>query len=173
MNKSRITMNLFFKRIFFFLLIVFLHDVFTKQFEPEILFPIQVIPNAGRGSGYSPQKICFRNSRIILGAVENYNYEHTVMMEDLDLDLLYAENYLKKESLESVKDDRECYYTCHNLTEMGNDNMISCSVHGSEYEQNKNREADYAKKKRNNVIKLIIITLVALFIPGKWLTKFL
>lgn len=69
---------------------------------------------------------CWNNIRIISGAVEFYNMDSRIMMENLDLKLVVNPTYMKNE-LPIVSND--CYYTnIDNLTENG---FVCCAEHFS------------------------------------------
>ena len=72
------------------------------------------------------RKVCWSNIRIIAGAVEMYNMDNSVMMENLDLKKLYNDGYIKEEF--TFPSDN-CYYTSiDNLTGNG---FVCCSEHFS------------------------------------------
>ena len=73
----------------------------------------------------SPQKACYSNIRVIQGAVEMYNMDSSIMMENLDFDYLIEGHYLKQKPTGSEKN---CNYVAEgNLTE---DGYIYCEKHG-------------------------------------------
>ncbi len=172
MNKSKITIISIIKRILIFLFIIFMHDSLINYKDPEILFELQFVPHFRKDAVYSSEEICHKNARMILNAIEKYDMNHNASMDELDMDLLYKEKCLSENSLKPVKDVKECHYTHRLIDDMGN-HIISCSVHSSEYEKEEARKADYSKKKKINIIKLIIIALVSILIPTKWLPNFI
>lgn len=149
-----------------------IHDAFTNYNDPEILFHVQYVPNFQKDAGYSSEELCRQNARMILNAIEAYDMEHNASMDELDMDLLYKEKYLSENSLKSVKDVEECHYTYRFIGD-GSDHIVSCSVHRSEYEKKEAGKADYSKKKKIIIIKLIVIALVSILIPTKWLPNFI
>ena len=72
----------------------------------------------------SKQKACFSNLRVIQGAVEMYNMDHSTMMTSLNLDKLIDGNYIK--SID--KPCSECSY--YNKGDLSNDGVVACSLHG-------------------------------------------
>ena len=42
------------------------------------------------------QKACYSNIRVLTGAVEMYNMDHSIMMKELDFNTLIQEHYLKQ-----------------------------------------------------------------------------
>ncbi len=72
------------------------------------------------------RKACWNNIRLITGAVEMYNMDNSVMMENLDFKTLFNETYIKEEfSFPSYR----CYYTSiDNLTDNG---FVCCIEHFS------------------------------------------
>jgi competence protein ComGC len=94
-----------------------------------------VIPNMRRAGGpntkYPPQKRCYTNMRVILGAVEMYNMEHKEMLRSIQSydcvkgGILVEEGYLKKPIV--PPSDKCEYYTKGVLPEKG---AIFCTEHG-------------------------------------------
>ena len=74
----------------------------------------------------SSRKACWNNLRFLNGAVEMYNMDNKVMMENFDFKSLFNGGYIKEEfSFPS----RYCYYTnFDNLTENG---FVCCNKHFS------------------------------------------
>ncbi|MBQ2592414.1 MAG: hypothetical protein II567_03940 [Candidatus Riflebacteria bacterium] len=70
------------------------------------------------------QKACFSNIRVLQGAVEMYNMDHSVMMEELDIPTLIKEKYLKEEP---SKPELDCYYI--NSSNLSKDGFVICSRH--------------------------------------------
>jgi hypothetical protein len=69
------------------------------------------------------EKACLDNIRIINGAVEMYNMDKDVMMDDLDIHKLLEGNYIYKEL--SVSD--KCNYT--NVGKLSKDGFVCCIKH--------------------------------------------
>ena len=75
----------------------------------------------------SREKSCFSNMRIITGAVEMYDMDHSEMMDRLNLELLQKEGYLKN----SVhKPELDCDYYRKEGNSKG-DVVICCKRHGN------------------------------------------
>ena len=73
------------------------------------------------------EKACLENVRIINGAVEMYNMDKDVMMDDLDIHKLLEGNYIYKEL--SVSD--KCNYT--NVGKLSKDGFVCCIKHYSQH----------------------------------------
>lgn len=87
------------------------------------------IPRYGHGRGNALQKQCFRNQRVITGAIEMYNMDNKEMITDFNpetYDLLLKGKYLK----ENWKDECECEF--HTKGDLTYDGFIYCENHGSE-----------------------------------------
>lgn len=131
---------------------------------PKDGFPI--IPNTSYRhghTGYDPEYHCFSNIRRIYGALEIYNMDHSEPMDDLDIDILIREKYLKKDSIEKVKNN-DCTYSGHNLSK---DGYVECPIHGSPVKQEREQEARKLKEEKYkiyNLIKLVAIIVVCLLI---------
>lgn len=80
------------------------------------------------------QSSCYGNNRVIVGAVEMYNMDHSTMMEKLDLDVLVKEKYL---SLRPRCIDGGTYYG----VDLAGKVIIRCPIHGDP----ENRIADDSK----------------------------
>ncbi|MBR4328859.1 MAG: hypothetical protein IKP71_03330, partial [Candidatus Riflebacteria bacterium] len=74
-------------------------------------------------------KACFSNQRVMQGAVEMYNMDHSTMMTTLDIDTLVNEKYLKTAPSGPEPD---CKYTT--VGDLTDDGYISCVKHGSPFE---------------------------------------
>ena len=72
------------------------------------------------------RKVCWSNIRIISGAVEMYNMDNSVMMENLDFMRLFNCGYLKEEF--SFPSDY-CYYT--NIDNLSDNGFVCCTEHFS------------------------------------------
>jgi prepilin-type N-terminal cleavage/methylation domain-containing protein len=90
------------------------------------------IPNFRKAREQAREKACYANMRVILGAVEMYNMDHTTMMTSIaDADVtdaskeLTSGQYLKGQV---SKPESGCSYGASgDLTGQG---RITCSVHG-------------------------------------------
>jgi Ca-activated chloride channel family protein len=87
------------------------------------------IPNFRKARQQARGKACYANMRVILGAVEMYNMDHTDMMTvvtEKELDILVQEGYLKSKITHPTN---ECAYgTIGDLTNGG---YICCLEHGT------------------------------------------
>lgn len=83
------------------------------------------IPNFKKARESARQKSCYANIRVILGAVEMYNMDSSQMMDNLDINGLVTQGYLKSEP---AKPESDCGYNGSNLTGNG---VITCTRHGS------------------------------------------
>ena len=102
-------------------------------------------------------KSCYSNQRVILGAIEMYNMDSSIMMEELNshnMQLLIDGKYLKEKP---TSYDNHCEYASQgNLTE---DGEIYCKYHGSiTYNEEKKTgippSREYlAEQRRNNFRK--------------------
>ena len=70
-------------------------------------------------------KACYANIRVLHGALEMYNMDHSVMMTELDIQKLVDGKYLKNEP---SKPDPGCSY--YSEGDMTRDGMIKCRLHG-------------------------------------------
>ncbi|MFZ2957505.1 MAG: hypothetical protein WA705_11490 [Candidatus Ozemobacteraceae bacterium] len=105
-----------------------------------IIFVLAAIatPNFRRTGERSPMKACYANQRVILGAVEMYNMDHSVMIStisDADVSengLLVKGSYLKSKI---SKPTPGCSYAATgDLTGPG---KITCAAHGPVEEETK------------------------------------
>jgi prepilin-type N-terminal cleavage/methylation domain-containing protein len=89
------------------------------------------IPNFRRARAQARQKACYSNMRVILGAIEMYNMDHTQMMSTLaDTDVqkggvLVTEGYLKSAI---SRPENNCSYSGTALDVNG---LITCAGHGT------------------------------------------
>ncbi|OIP28325.1 hypothetical protein AUK22_04345 [bacterium CG2_30_54_10] len=83
------------------------------------------IPNFRKAREQAREKACYANMRVLLGAVEMYNMDNTVMMSAPDQTVLTAGKYLK--TLISPPVSGCVLGTDGNLTE---DGKITCAAHG-------------------------------------------
>ncbi len=79
----------------------------------------------GRAKNIAREKSCSANIRVLTGAVEMYNMDHSTMMTTLDMQTLVKEKYLKG-VVEGVEPGCE-YYSIGDLTQ---DGVIACKKHG-------------------------------------------
>ncbi len=87
------------------------------------------IPNFRKAREQAREKACYANMRVILGAVEMYNMDHSTMLSGLadpgSLDFLVTSQYLKT-SIQ--RPETNCGYSNDgDLTGVG---VVSCNVHG-------------------------------------------
>lgn len=90
-----------------------------------IVIIINNIPSFHSPKPFPKTRICFSNIRVILGAVEMYNLDHSEMMQSLDLDKLYKNGYLKSEIIPSTK---KCKYLSEG--DLTGDGYVYCEEHG-------------------------------------------
>ena len=70
------------------------------------------------------QKACYSNIRVIQGAVEMYNMDSEIMMNDLKIGVLRQGNYLKNDP---ILPENSCVYTGNELNNTGS---VYCTYHG-------------------------------------------
>jgi competence protein ComGC len=121
--------------------------IITILFVGYLVVEAISIPNFRKchPSENSREKSCFYNIRIIAGAVEMYNMDHSNMMDTLNLELLQKEGYLK---VSLNKPELDCdYYIKEDNSE--NDVVVCCKRHGNLIEANekikKERESLFYK----------------------------
>ena len=89
------------------------------------------IPNFRKARDQAREKACYANMRVILGAVEMYNMDHSDMTDSIAMTdvqssgKLVTGEYLKKKI---SKPTPSCSYSGSSLTGGG---TISCGVHGT------------------------------------------
>jgi len=84
------------------------------------------IPNFKKAREQAREKACYSNIRVLLGAIEMYNMDHSVMMDSPDMtSLTGAAGYLKAEVF--------CPETggSYQGSNLSKDGVISCSIHGT------------------------------------------
>ena len=69
-------------------------------------------------------KACFSNQRVIQGAVEMYNMDSEVKMDNLDINLLIKGKYL----MQPTKPESSCEYS--NIGDLSDDGFVFCKYHG-------------------------------------------
>ena len=83
-----------------------------------------------RSRRYDSSKSCFSNIRVLLGALEMYNMDHSIMIPEMNevvIDILVREKYLKEAPVGPIP--RRCkYYNQGDLLDTG---VIYCEYHGS------------------------------------------
>jgi competence protein ComGC len=87
------------------------------------------VPDFRKKRDEARKKACYANMRILLGAVEMYNMDHTDMMTSIDsnkIKLLLAKGYLKTDI--SLPSPQCKYYATGDLSA---DGLVACSFHGS------------------------------------------
>ncbi len=99
-----------------------------KQFISEIVgFAISSHSNKIQNSRYHAKKAsCFSNQRILQGAIEMYNMDHSTMMTTIDMETLVKEHYLIKEL---VGPEPQCEY--ESIGDLTQDGYINCKFHGN------------------------------------------
>ena len=90
------------------------------------------IPNFKKAREAARQKACYSNIRVILGAIEMYNMDHSAMkstLADSDVNVstatLVSEGYLKTKV---SKPETGCSYS--STGDITGNGLISCAVHG-------------------------------------------
>jgi len=84
------------------------------------------IPNFKKAREQAREKACYSNMRVLLGAIEMYNMDHSVMMDKPEQEKLTgAAGYLKAEV---VCPETNGKYEGDNLSK---DGVLSCSNHGT------------------------------------------
>ena len=89
------------------------------------------IPNFRKAREQAREKACYANIRVILGAIEMYNMDHSAMkasVADADVigtGILISGQYLKTPV---TKPETGCVYTGANVDTTG---RISCNIHGT------------------------------------------
>ncbi|MEW6711274.1 MAG: prepilin-type N-terminal cleavage/methylation domain-containing protein [Candidatus Riflebacteria bacterium] len=84
------------------------------------------IPNFRKAREQAREKACYANMRVILGAVEMYNMDHTAMMKSVALDSLVSGKYLKSEI---TKPETGCSYSA--TGDLDGTGLVQCEVHGT------------------------------------------
>ena len=114
------------------------------------------------------QNRCFRNQRVLLGAIEMYNLDNKEMLREYNpnsLDLLIKGKYLKAEWMENF----ECEF--YSEGDLLDDGFIYCLNHGAidgkkegkDIEASLTPKKDSRKRLTNNLTKLAIAIGPALF----------
>ena len=104
-----------------------------------LFFINENIPKFGSPRSNRYQKHCFSNQRVLLGAVEIYNMDHTVFITDLNyetIDLLIKSKYLKA----NPSDGCECEYFTEG--DLSADGYIYCLNHGSENRKKEGKDIE-------------------------------
>lgn len=83
------------------------------------------IPNFKKAREQAREKACYSNIRVLLGAIEMYNMDHSVMLDSPDQGKLTGDGYLKAAV---VCPETGGNYVGGNLSK---DGILSCSLHGS------------------------------------------
>ncbi|MGM0599506.1 MAG: VIT domain-containing protein [Candidatus Rifleibacteriota bacterium] len=87
------------------------------------------VPNFRKARGQARVKACYANMRVLLGAVEMYNMDHTDMMTvvtEKEVDILVQEGYLKSRLTHPTN---ECAYGT--IGDLSNSGYICCLEHGT------------------------------------------
>lgn len=100
-----------------------------------LMFIGLLIPNMGRSRYRRPQareKACYANMRVILGALEMYNMDHTEMVDSInDADVTREDGFLIRGHYLKAPVNRPesgCFYSGRNLNGTG---RIECAEHGT------------------------------------------
>lgn len=96
-----------------------------------LVFIMIITPNTDYHRPLAREKACYANMRIILGAVEMYNMDHTKMMKELNqanMKLLVKkpDQYLLKMP---EKPEKGCEY--YNTGDLSDGGVICCALHGT------------------------------------------
>lgn len=87
------------------------------------------IPNFRKAREQAREKACYANMRVILGAIEMYNMDHSAMISacsgDTTISSLISGQYLKSKI---TYPETDCSYGGGNLT---GDGKITCGRHGT------------------------------------------
>lgn len=83
------------------------------------------IPNFKKAREQAREKACYSNIRVLLGAIEMYNMDHSVMLDSPAQGSLTTNGYLKAEV---VCPETGGNYVGSNLSK---DGILSCSLHGT------------------------------------------
>ena len=99
---------------------------------------------------------CFSNQRMILGAIEMYNMDHSQMISEINeniIDLLVEEKYLKTKL--SYPAPGKCKYL--NRGELIDEGIIYCEYHGSaNYNSNKSKGVPPSKEYEKYIEECVI-----------------
>jgi hypothetical protein len=127
-----------------------------------LFFVNENIPRFGSPRSNRYQKQCFSNQRVLLGAIEIYNMEHTNLISNYNPDvlaLLIKDKCLKENPLR----DCECEYLVEG--DLTRDGYIYCVNHGSangekkgeNIEASTNPKRDSRERLKKNLIKALIL----------------
>jgi len=83
------------------------------------------IPTFRKAREQAREKACYANMRVVLGAVEMYNMDHTDMMSTLVMSKLVSGKYLKAPITPAAQ---SCVISGTGLDDNG---LIECSNHGT------------------------------------------
>lgn len=86
------------------------------------------IPNFRRARAQAREKACYANMRVILGAVEMYNMDHTSMMDSVDAGQLSTLASLKYLRRVPEYPTTKCSYKGTSMEDGG---LIHCDFHGT------------------------------------------
>lgn len=84
------------------------------------------IPNFKRAREQAREKACYSNIRVLLGAIEMYNMDHSTMLDTADQTKLTGTNGYLKAAVNCPENGGS--YSGSNLSK---DGVISCSIHGT------------------------------------------
>jgi competence protein ComGC len=92
-----------------------------------IILTMISVPEYPRQRPSARQKSCYSNMRVLMGAVEMYNMDHSIMMKELDQKKLISEKYLKGPELTCPESYEKGTYSGTKLDDVGE---VICSYHG-------------------------------------------
>ncbi|RCK78522.1 MAG: hypothetical protein OZSIB_1442 [Candidatus Ozemobacter sibiricus] len=88
-----------------------------------------VIPNFRKAREQSREKACYANMRVIQGAVEMYNMDHSVMLQAIDERHVTALKDMQYLKCEISRPETGCVY--YSVGDLAGDGMICCALHGT------------------------------------------
>jgi len=95
--------------------------------HPATWFPAAIaIPNFRKAREQGREKACYANMRVILGAVEMYNMDHSSMMRTANIDDLRSGQYLKAAI---TPPENGCAYGT--IGDLASDGHVICLLHGA------------------------------------------
>ncbi len=89
---------------------------------------LSAVPDFRRARAQANTRACFANMRVILGATEIYNMDHSEMLTDVDIPQLISGSYLKSPI---IYPDPKCSYSANG--DLSGTGEVVCSLHGSVY----------------------------------------
>jgi len=92
------------------------------------------VPNFRKAREQARGKACYANQRVLLGAVEMYNMDHSVLMKSADIAALRSGGYLKASI---TPPERDCVYLTAGSLDA--DGCIYCKLHGATSEDDEGK----------------------------------